>query len=150
MICSGLSSTPACNHRPAHTLCALRQIEGSNHFSLGFNVTEWLRASINDCSRHPTDLCCPLPARKHVTYNTVMMRTLGITSIQQGKRARLLPTFMIMYSSLLCQMEKLAETQVYLRTNLKSKAREVVGSRSARANTLKVKMGSQNVELGKC
>lgn len=150
MICSGLSSLPACNCRSAHTLRALCQIEGSNHFSLGSNVTEWLCASINDCSRLPTDLCCPLPARKHVRYNTVMMKTLGITSIQKGKRAWFLPTFIIMYSSLLCQMEKLAEAQVYLRTNLKSKAREVAGSRSVRANTLKVKMGSQNVELSKC
>lgn len=141
MICSGLSSLPACDRNPAHTLHALRQIEGSNHFSLEFNVTEWLRASINDCWRHSLDLCCPLPVKKHVRYNTVMMKTLGKTSIQKGKHARFLPSFLIMYSSLLCQMKKLAETQVYLRTNLKSKVREVVGCRSACANTLKVKNG---------
>lgn len=52
-----------------------------------------------------------------------------------------------MYSTLLCLMKKLAETQAYLKMNLKSKVKKVAGQ-SACANVLKVKMGSRgNVEL---
>lgn len=122
MICSGLSSLPACDRSSAHTLHALRQIEGSNHFSLGFNVTEWLWASRNDCWSYPVEHCCPLPVRKDIRCDRVMMRTLEKLPSEKGRHARFLPTSLVMYSGPLCQMKMLAETQAYLRMNLKSKS----------------------------
>lgn len=92
--------------------------------------------------RYPEERCCPLPVTEDL--KKMIQRWWG--HLRKGWRARFLPTSLIMYSSLLCQMKELAGTRAYSRMRLKSKAGGVAGCRCACAKALKVKMGSRNVE----
>lgn len=116
-ICTGL-------RLPA--LRAFHQTQGSNHFNHGFNVAQWhLENNHLELSRRTL---LPSVCAGKAAYYTVIMETLQIFRHKKMADVQFLPTFLIIYSRLLCNMKRLADTQAYWR--IKSEG-------SACANTLK-------------
>lgn len=76
--------------------------------------------------RYPVELCCPLPVRKIIKHKSVPPKIKGGGGVKKRLTSTTPAKFQIIYSSVLCQMKNLADTQAYLRMNLKSEVMEVV------------------------